>query len=101
MNQVFHRFIEGIIRETDSNKEEREDLYEELLSHLECSFIDYQKQGYSEEEAMRTVMTDFGDEREIGKQLQQAMYPYRRGMMLGLSIASLLLHMVYIYVNYL
>ncbi|MFC5602849.1 permease prefix domain 1-containing protein [Sporosarcina koreensis] len=90
MNQVFHRFVEGIVRETDSNQEEREDLYEELLSHLECSFKDYQKQGYSNEEAMRTVMTNFGDERKIGQQLQQAMYPYRREMMLGLSVASLL-----------
>ena len=35
-------------------------------------------------------MTNFGDEREIGKQLQQAMYPYRREMMLTLSVASLL-----------
>ncbi|WP_224654152.1 permease prefix domain 1-containing protein, partial [Escherichia coli] len=65
-------------------------MYEELLSHLECSFIDYQKQGLSEEEAMRTAMTNFGEEREIGKQLQQAMYPYRREMMLSLSVASLL-----------
>lgn len=90
MNEVFHRFVEGIVRETDSNQEEREDLYEELLSHLECSFTDYQKQGYTEEEAMRTAMTNFGDERKIGQQLQQAMYPYRREMMLGLSVASLL-----------
>ena len=46
MNEVFQRFVEGIVSETDSNQEEREDLYEELLSHLECSFIDYQKQGF-------------------------------------------------------
>lgn len=90
MNQVFHRFVEGIVRETDSNQEEREDLYEELLSHLECSFFDYRKQGFSEEEATRTAMTNFGEEREIGKQLQQAMYPYRREMMLALSVGSLL-----------
>ena len=90
MKQPFQRFVEGIVRETDSNKEEREDLYEELLSHLECSFIEYQKQGFSEEEAMRTAMTNFGEEKEIGKQLQQAMYPFRREMMLSLSVASLL-----------
>ncbi|MCG7345941.1 permease prefix domain 1-containing protein [Sporosarcina sp. ACRSL] len=97
MRHAFERFVEGIVRETDSNREERKDLYEELLSHLECSFIDYQKQGFSEEEAMRTAMTNFGEEREIGKQLQQAMYPYRREMMLSLSVASLLFaYVVYI-----
>lgn len=90
MKPAFVRFVTGIVRQTDCNREEREDLYEELLTHLECSFIDYQKKGYSEEEAMRTAMTNFGTEQEVGNQLQEAMYPHRKGMMLGLSVASLL-----------
>lgn len=90
MKPAFERFVTGIVRQTDCNLEEREDLYEELLTHLECSFIDYRKKGYSEEEAIRTAMTNFGTEQEVGDQLQAAMYPYRKGMMLGLSIASLL-----------
>ena len=90
MKPAFERFVTGIVRQTDCNREEREDLYEELLSHLECSFIDYKKEGYSEEEAMRTAMTNFGTEQEVGNQLQQAMYPKRKGMMLGLAVASLL-----------
>ena len=90
MQPAFQRFVNGIVRQTDCNQEERVDLYDELLSHLECAFIDYKKQGYSEEEAIRTAMSNFGTEQEIGKQLQEAMYPYRKGMMLALSIVSLL-----------
>ena len=90
MKPAFDRFVTGILRQTDCNREEREDLYEELLSHLECSFSEYRSRGYSEEEAMRTAMTNFGTNQEVGNQLQEAMYPKRKGMMLGLAAASLL-----------
>ncbi|MEK3935401.1 permease prefix domain 1-containing protein [Sporosarcina sp. FSL W7-1349] len=90
MKAQFQRFVEGIVRQTDCNLAEREDLYEELLSHLEDSFAEHRKQGYSGEEATRIVMTNFGDGSEIGKQLQHAMYPYRREMLLVLSVVSLL-----------
>lgn len=98
MKSALHRFVEQIIRQTDCNREEREDLYEELLSHVEEAFMEYRKHGYSDEEALRTVMTNFGDKQEIGKQLQQAMYPYRREMLIVLSISSMLFtYSVYIF----
>lgn len=90
MTEVFERFVKGIVRQTDSNHEESMDLNEELLSHLHCSYEDLLNEGYSKEEAMKMAMMNFGDEKEIGKQLQQAMYPYRRGMMLILASASLI-----------
>ena len=90
MTEVFERFVNGIVRQTDSNHEESMDLSEELLSHLHCSYEDSLKKGYSKEEAMKMAMMNFGDEKEVGKQLQQAMYPYRRGMMLILASASLI-----------
>ncbi|WP_157118620.1 permease prefix domain 1-containing protein [Sporosarcina sp. P37] len=85
------------MKQTDCNAEEREDLKEELLSHLYCAYEDLQKQGYPEEEAMKMAMENFGDEKEVGKQLQHAMYPYRREMMIGLAGVSLL----FIYSTYL
>ena len=97
MNIVFERFISKVVTQTDGNAEERKDLREELLSHLYCAYEDLQKQGYAKEEAMEMAMTNFGDEKEVGKQLQHAMYPYRREMMIGLASASLL----FIYSTYL
>lgn len=97
MKPAFQRFIKGIVRQTDGSRDEREDLYEELLTHLQCSFFDLQRSGYSEEEATTMAMRNFGDEQEIGRQLQQAMYPFRKEMLLALSISSLLFsYIVYI-----
>lgn len=90
MNGVFERFVSQVVRQTDVNPEEYEDLSEELLSHLQCSFEDLRIQGFSKEEAEKMAMMNFGDKKEVGKQLQQAMYPYRREMMLVLAGASLL-----------
>ncbi|WP_156875520.1 permease prefix domain 1-containing protein [Sporosarcina ureae] len=64
---------------------------EELLSHLYCAYEDLRKQGFSYGEAMELAMANFGNEKEVGKQLQHALYPYRREMMLSLSGASLLI----------
>ncbi|ARD47769.1 hypothetical protein SporoP37_06215 [Sporosarcina sp. P37] len=97
MIPAFERFISIVVKQTDCNAEEREDLKEELLSHLYCAYEDLQKQGYPEEEAMKMAMENFGDEKEVGKQLQHAMYPYRREMMIGLAGVSLL----FIYSTYL
>lgn len=91
MNEVFERFVSSIVSQTDCSYEERIDLSEELLSHLECSYEDFQDQGFSKEEAMEMAMMNFGDEKKVGKQLQQAMYPYRREMMLILASASLVM----------
>lgn len=91
MNEVFQRFVSSIVSQTDCNYEERIDLSEELLSHLHCSYEDLRSKGYSKEEAMKMAMMNFGNEKKVGKQLQQAMYPYRREMMLILASASLVM----------
>lgn len=91
MNAVFERFVNNVVQETDCSRDEREDLFEELLVHLECAASDYQRNGYSEKEAEQMAMASFGDGKYVGKTLQQAMYPYRRQMLLVLSVSSLLL----------
>ncbi|WJY27606.1 MULTISPECIES: permease prefix domain 1-containing protein [Sporosarcina] len=91
MNASFERFVDSVVQETDCSRDEREDLCEELLVHLECAAADYKRNGYSEKEAEQMAMTSFGDGKYVGKTLQQAMYPYRRQMLLVLSIASLLM----------
>ncbi|GKV69680.1 hypothetical protein NCCP2716_21780 [Sporosarcina sp. NCCP-2716] len=91
MNTAFERFVKAVVHETDCSREEREDLFEELVVHLECAASDYQENGYSEEEAAEMAMTHFGDGKYVGRKLQHAMYPYRREMLLTLSIMSLLM----------
>ncbi|WP_025786368.1 permease prefix domain 1-containing protein [Sporosarcina sp. D27] len=91
MKHSFERFVKKVIQETDCSREEREDLFEELVIHLECACEDFKGNGYNEEEAAHLAMRNFGDGKYVGRTLQHAMYPYRREMLLTLSIGSLIL----------
>ncbi|MBS4209924.1 permease prefix domain 1-containing protein [Bacillus sp. FJAT-50079] len=90
MNATFRRFVEKIVQQTDASPDEKEDLYEELLIHLELSYEQQLKEGYSEQEAESRALKFFGDEENIGSQIQQAMFPYRKEMILILAFASIL-----------
>lgn len=91
MNTTFHRYVKKIVQQTDAPPDEQEDLYEELLIHLEMSYEQYVKEGYSPQEAEQKTLESFGIEENIGQQIQQAMFPYRKEMLLILATASLLL----------
>ncbi|MET3576407.1 permease prefix domain 1-containing protein [Bhargavaea ullalensis] len=90
MRPVFIRFARTIARRTDGTREERQDLTEELAGHLEETFRQLQEEGHPEVVAESIAMKRFGDGRQIGRQIQEALYPYRRGMILTLAAGSLL-----------
>ncbi|PIC76363.1 hypothetical protein CSV74_11560 [Sporosarcina sp. P19] len=64
MKTVFERFVSKVVKQTDGNAAEREDLTEELLSHLYCAYEDLRKQGFSYGEAVELAMASFGNEKE-------------------------------------
>ncbi|MFJ7744493.1 permease prefix domain 1-containing protein [Peribacillus sp. NPDC097295] len=90
MKTKFERYIQKIVNQTDCTKEEKEDMYEEILVHLEMSQADLIKQGHSPQQAEKMAIDLFGEEWEIGSQIQQALFPYRKELMLTLSIVSIL-----------
>lgn len=90
MTPMFKRYVEKIVQQTDAPSDEKEDLRVELLIHLELSYAQLIKDGYSEQQAQRSVLESFGESESIGNQIQQAMFPYRKAMMLTLAVASLL-----------
>lgn len=91
MKSQLEQYVENIVRHTESSKKEKEDLYEEILIHLQIS-RDYliEKEGLTPEKAEERAMLLFGKEGEIGSQIQQALFPYRKELMLTLSISSIL-----------
>ncbi|MFC4321375.1 permease prefix domain 1-containing protein [Litchfieldia salsa] len=91
MKSKLERYVENIVRHTECSKEEKEDLYEEILIHLKIS-SDYliENEGLTREKAEERAIQLFGQEGEIGSQIQQALFPYRKELMLTLSISSLL-----------
>lgn len=88
MKSKFERYIEKILRQTECSKEEKDDMYEEFMLHLELSRDELMKAGMSEKEAELKAIERFGLESEIGYQLQQAIFPYRKELMLALSSLS-------------
>lgn len=90
MKSKLEQYVENIVRHTECSKKEKEDLFEELITHLELSRDQFLENGMSIEEAEKRAMELFGAEGEIGSQLQQAIFPYRKELMLTLAISSLL-----------
>ncbi|MBU9712179.1 permease prefix domain 1-containing protein [Evansella tamaricis] len=87
---LFQQYIENCLNEVECPKEEREDIREELKTHLMESKQTYLEEGYTEKEAEQRTLVDFGVDIKIGKQLQQSMYPFRILMFYCLGIGSLL-----------
>lgn len=90
MKSRLERYVGSIVQQTDCSGPDKEDLYEELLIHLQLSRDSLMEQGFSVKEAEIEAIRLFGDEQEIGSQLQHAMYPYRKEMVLTLAISSLI-----------
>lgn len=90
MNSNFHRFVKEIIKQIDGSKEEKEDIYEELISHLSLSKQEFIYAGYNEKEAEQKAISAFGDANDVGGQIQEAMFPYQKLMLLMLAIGSFL-----------
>lgn len=90
MKTNFENYVENILDQTECNKEEREDMSEELLIHLESSKEELMRKGMSEKEAELKAMELFGSEKDIGGQMQQSIFPFRKELMLTLSIISFL-----------
>lgn len=86
------QYVQRIVEQTDCPKDEKEDLAEELLVHLECLTEEYMNSGLTEQEAIEQAIAAFGLEKELGSQLQQAMFPYRRYLLLTLGLGFILLN---------
>jgi hypothetical protein len=86
----FEAYVEKIVSQTDCTNDEKDDLFEELMVHLELSKEELMNQGMSEREAELKAMELFGIEEEIGGQIQQSIYPFRKELILTLSIGCIL-----------
>lgn len=90
MNPSFHHFVDKIVKQTTGNKTEKDDLYEELMVHLEMSREQFIKEDFNEKQAEQKAMEHFGDADEIGDQIRRAMFPFRKIMMLALASVSII-----------
>ncbi|WP_240377328.1 permease prefix domain 1-containing protein [Bacillus piscicola] len=90
MSHELENYVKRIVDQTDCSKTERDDLYEEMLIHVYMICDEQLEQGKSKEEATEYAMKSFGKEAEIGDRLQQAMFPFRKELLLLLAILGFL-----------
>ncbi len=88
MNTTFHGFVDKIVKQADGGQAEKDDLYEEIMDHLQESHGQFVKEGFNEKQAEQKAMAHFLDTSEIGRQVQQVIFPFRKGMLLILAVAS-------------
>jgi hypothetical protein len=94
MNRM-KKHIQHVLQETQCPKEERAELEEELLIHLQELKQYYIDQDNSEKKAEKQAIAQFGGSKLIGRGLQESMYPWQRGLLYTIGIASLLFGMLF------
>ncbi|MGM0847216.1 MAG: permease prefix domain 1-containing protein [Bacillota bacterium] len=88
MSTINHH-IQKVLQHVEGSSEERQELVDEMKDHLLSAKEEYVEQGFSEEEAERKAIADFGGDSEVGDQLQESISPYRKDVLIGLGLASI------------
>ncbi|MBY7144923.1 hypothetical protein KFZ56_18055 [Virgibacillus sp. NKC19-3] len=94
----FEKHVEYVLKQTQSPDHEREEMREELLSHLHEAKSSYISDGFSEKQAEKKVIAAFGDPHRVGWELQESMYPFQRGLLYLIGIATILFGVIF-YLN--
>lgn len=97
MNRL-EKYVEEVLKQTQSPEEEREEIREELLSHLNEAKSNYISEGFTEKQAEKKVIAAFGNSHHIGQELQESMYPFQRGLLYLIGIITILFGVIF-YLN--
>lgn len=85
----FDKYLDHVLEQLQSPNEEREDIREELLTHLNDSKMYFIHKGYSKSQAEKKALAQFGEANGIGKELQEAMYPFQRSLLYVIGLAMI------------
>ncbi|MCA0972182.1 permease prefix domain 1-containing protein [Halobacillus litoralis] len=85
------KHVEHILNQTQSNQAEREEMKEDFLSHLYALKKKYEEEGFESEVAERKAIEDFGEADSVGNEMQETMYPYQRGLLYVIGLATIAL----------
>ncbi|TPG76153.1 hypothetical protein EEL32_23745 [Brevibacillus laterosporus] len=88
-------YVSSILSHGEFSEQDRAELTEEFLGHLHQLQQDYLQAGYSQEEAERLAIRDFGGEQEIGEELQESQSPHYRLLLVLVGAGSILFTIFY------
>ncbi|MDX8046286.1 permease prefix domain 1-containing protein [Gracilibacillus sp. S3-1-1] len=84
------QYVNKVISYIELNEENKKDLKKELIGHLSDKTSYYEQQGKDKESAVKQSIKDFGNAKEIGAELNEAFFPYRKQSLLLLSLLTVL-----------
>jgi glycopeptide antibiotics resistance protein len=91
-------YIEKMLDELALTKKERQELYDEMYDHLYSLYIENVSNGMNEEGAARAAISDFGESKFIGKELNKSISPNKKYIKIALGMYSLwLIYLLFIY----
>jgi len=87
LDQNIETYVNQIVKELDCDKNEKAEIAEEMIHHLELLKAEYIEQGLSEKEASQKALESFGDKNTLKDGLQSSMFPGYKLYSYGAKIA--------------
>ncbi|KGM95818.1 membrane protein [Clostridium novyi A str. 4552] len=79
----FDKFIDDFLDKSGINDFDKKDLKDEIRDHLMLLKLDYINKGYSESDAIRLSIKDFGKDNSIGKEVRKNLPSKNKAMILS------------------
>lgn len=89
MNMTFNHYVKQLISQMDVDRLDEADIYEELVTHLELTKKQFVSSGLNEKDAEKKAMAQFGNPEKVGGEMQEAMFPMRRFILLMIAYLSI------------
>lgn len=96
MHMTLNEYVEALIKQMDVTSIEKDDIYDELMEHLQLTKSHYVQSGLDDKHAEKKAMEQFGNPQSIGNEMQEAMFPKRHFLIHLLAYASIF-YTFYIY----
>lgn len=76
MNSKLEHYLDAVVLGLPMEQYEKDELKEELFSHVNEHVNELLIKGFSEEEAIEFAIHSFGNERNLNRELKKTMFPY-------------------------
>lgn len=71
-------YIHSILKNINTSEEKKTELADELYDHLLSIRREYIDKGIPEEEASKLAIYEFGNAKQIGKDIEKSLFPYQK-----------------------
>ncbi len=82
----FDSFVKSIIKDIKISNRQKKEIAEEFIDHLHMLKQEYINKGYSQEEAVRIAIENFGNSKELKDSITYAMINFRKGPLITIGL---------------